>query len=338
MPSVHGQVLMALSDGGMQYLLAGARANAGIKDGRYIFEAKIVEILNPAETSGQKGRTPMPRQLLRLGFSTENSTLFLGETEETICFDSEGSLTHNRKSDRVSQNFARDQVMSVLLNLDQGSPNANTVSLFRDGVRISTPQPLPQNLRGKPLFPAVTFRNLTVNVNFGPVSMTKMPFKCLMVREALAKDIILTSEVAPKNGKYEVRFPVCLPDEGTFDWLDMFLEKHPEYTELSDRKILDWAELSGVWRPKGYSWKTSNDKPDMNFGIAQMDDFSIRRVLNTVAPVQNRNFVVMEVKSNLIKEERKELLKRFSASHFKKVAQIMIGEPTKGFKEQVHKA
>merc|ERR1712045_241804 len=45
----------------------------------------------------------------------------------------------------------------------------------------------------------------------------------------------------------------------------------------------------------------------------------------------------MEVKSDLIKEERKELLKRFSASHFKKVAQIMIGEPTKDFKSQVHK-
>merc|ERR1719210_2754334 len=198
MPSVHGQVLMALSDGGMQYLLAGARANAGIKDGRYIFEAKIVEILNPAETSGQKGRTPMPRQLLRLGFSTESSTLFLGETEENICFDSEGNLTHNRKSDMVSQKFARDQVMSMLLNLDQGSPNANTVSLFRDGVRICSPQPLPQNFRGKPLFPAVTFRNLTVNVNFGPVPTAQLPFKCLMLQEALEKDIRLTSQDAPK--------------------------------------------------------------------------------------------------------------------------------------------
>merc|ERR1712190_528552 len=172
---------MALTDGGMQYLLAGARANAGITEGRYMFEAKIVEILNPVDNSGQKGRTPMPRQVLRIGFSTEKSTLFLGETEETICFDSEGNLTHNRKSDMVSQKFARDQVMSVLLNLDQGSPNANTVSVFRDGVRICSPQPLPQNLRGKPLFPAVTFRNVTVNVNFGPASMTNMPFKCLMV-------------------------------------------------------------------------------------------------------------------------------------------------------------
>merc|ERR1711870_229174 len=45
----------------------------------------------------------------------------------------------------------------------------------------------------------------------------------------------------------------------------------------------------------------------------------------------------MEVKSNLIKEERMELVKRFNAAHFKKVAQIMIGEPTKDFKEQVHK-
>ena len=35
-----------------------------------------------------------------------------------------------------------------------------------------------------------------------------------------------------QDGKYEVIFPVAVPDEGTFDWLDEFLEKNPEYVEL----------------------------------------------------------------------------------------------------------
>jgi len=47
-PTVGGRVLMALSDGGMQYLIAGARANIGIKAGRYMYEVKIIEALNPA--------------------------------------------------------------------------------------------------------------------------------------------------------------------------------------------------------------------------------------------------------------------------------------------------
>lgn len=164
LPSVHGNVLMALTDGGMQYLLAGARANVGIKSGRYMFEVKIVEILNPAEPPGQRGRTPLPRQLLRIGFSSAGSSLFLTSTDESVCFDSEGCFVHGKSSTHVSRRFACDQVICVVLNVDADSKNADTVSLFVDGVRASQPQPLPENLKGKPLFPAVNFRNLTVNI------------------------------------------------------------------------------------------------------------------------------------------------------------------------------
>lgn len=335
LPSVHGNVLMSLTDGGLQYFLAGARANVGMKDGRYMFEVKIVEILNPAESRGQHGRTWTPRQLLRIGVSTARSTLFLGETEDSVCYDSEGTYTYNKVQVMVAQKFAREQVIAVVLNLDEDSPNAHTISLFRDGKREGPPQKLPDNLKGKPLFPTVTFRNLTVHVNFSEPPMANMPFRCRMIGDAAEKDVLVTTQSKPRDGKYEVLFPVCLPDQGTFDWLDLFLDKNPEYTELSDRKLLEWAEKSGIFRPKGYGWKTSNDKPDMNFGIPQLDDLSARAMLQTIATAQQRNLVVMEVKSNLMKEERKEALIRFNMPHFKKVAQIMVGEPTKDYKERV---
>lgn len=37
---------------------------------------------------------------------------------------------------------------------------------------------------------------------------------------------------ACEDGKYEVIFPVGVPDEGTFAWLDDFLKKNPTYVEL----------------------------------------------------------------------------------------------------------
>merc|ERR1719414_169694 len=49
MPATTGNLLMAPSDGGIQHLMAGARANVGFKSGRYMFETKIVEYVNPAE-------------------------------------------------------------------------------------------------------------------------------------------------------------------------------------------------------------------------------------------------------------------------------------------------
>jgi len=332
-PMAAGKVLMALSEGGMQYLIAGARANVGMQAGRYYYETKIIEALNPAESLGQRGRVPVPRQLVRLGVSVANSALVMGDAEDCVYFDSEGFYVSGKtKKASVSQRFSRDQVMGLLLNLDPQSPNFNTLSLFRDGERISEPQPLPEHLHGQPLFPHVCFRNVTLQVSFGPLSSKPLPFKCRMLQGAAKADVTSRIAVEPQDGKYDVMFPVACPDVGTFDWLDIFLQDNPQYVELSDRKILDWAARSGLWKPKGGGWKTSNDKPEFNFGLTGMDDFSIQRVLSTVAPVVPRHYIVMEVKANLVSEERKEALSRFNAPHFKKVAQVVMGEPSDYYK------
>jgi len=226
--------------------------------------------------------------------------------------------------------------LGVLLNLDDSTPNANTVSLFRDGVRACQPQPLPENLKGKMLFPTLTFRNVTVNYNFGKVARFDLPFKCNMIGAAAKKDAEITKAMVPKEGKYDVIFPVCVPDQGTFDWLEMFLEKNPHYTELSDRMILEWCEKSGIPRNGGYKRRSCNDKPEMSFGIPELENQSVRRMIRNIAAEQKRNYVVMEVKSNLVAAERKELASRFYAPHFKKTAQVLMGEPKEDFKKKSH--
>merc|ERR1712039_808166 len=80
--------------------------------------------------------------------------------------------------------------------------------------------------------------------------------------------------------------------------------------------------------------KPSHDKPEFNFGLPGMDDQSIRKVLMNLLPHIPRNYVIMEVKSNLIKAERAELLARFSATHFKTVATVVMGTPSEEYKEK----
>jgi len=235
----------------------------------------------------------------------------------------------------VAEKFGSDATIAVLLNLDEKSPNANTISLFKNGERACDPQALPDSLKGKTLYPAVTFKNYTVHLNFGPEYHADLPFRCRMLQDASQADVEVFKPTTAAHGKCEVLFPVCLPDEGTFDWLDWFLsESELSYMELSERKILEWALKSGLWRPKSYTWKSSNDRPDMNFNIPTLDDGSVKEVLRMMAAVQKRNYVVMEVKGNLIKEDREAALKRFSAPHFKKVAQVMIGPPTDEFRKR----
>lgn len=231
--------------------------------------------------------------------------------------------------------MCKDQVIAVLLNLDPSSPNKNTVSLFREGARIAQPQALPECLIGKALYPHLCFKNITVQVNFG-APMVQLPFKCHALGQAPATDAA-PGHAVPSDGKYEILVPIAVPDEGTFEWLDDFLTKNPRFVELSDRAIGDWAERSGVFRNKTYSWKHCNDKPDLQTGLPLLDDWSVRKILSTVAPTQPRSYVVMEVKSNLLKEERQMLLRRFKRRGFKLVAQVVMGEPPAEFKETVYK-
>merc|ERR1712217_693070 len=97
---------------------------------------------------------------------------------------------------------------------------------------------------------------------FGPQVKKALPFKCRMIQGAAQEDMDLAPCHEPKQGKYEVVLPVAFPDEGTFDWLDAWLAKNPNYVELSDRKIMEWARCSGLWGRNDR--KVSNDKPQFN--------------------------------------------------------------------------
>merc|ERR1712048_1358105 len=134
---------------------------------------------------------------------------------------------------------------------------------------------------------------------------------------AAASDVAKAKVPALVDGKHEVLFPVGFPYEGTFEWLDTFLEKNKQYVELSDRKILDWAKKSGL-HPKGSGG--SNDKPSYDSGVPGLDDYSASKIIKTVAPMVPRNYVVMEVKSNLVEAERIANLRKFSARNFKRTA------------------
>eukprot|EP00971_Amphidinium_carterae_P224050 4445963-Amphidinium_carterae.1 len=175
-----------------------------------------------------------------------------------------------------------------------------------------------------------------MQVNWGPIPLAPLPFKCPMLQSMASDDAVVAPSGPASSGKYEVVFPVGLPDEGTFDWLEGFLEKNPEYCELSERKITEWAASSGLWRPKAMPDRSSNDRPEMNYGIPLVDDGSIRKIIYTLVAAQPRNYVVMEVEGNLLRERRIEALHLWQAPHFKKVCKVVVGQPTEEFRQRAH--
>lgn len=339
MPATVGGMLLACKDAGLCHLCAGARASVGVTAGRYAFEVKAVELFGSIEGAGKN----VPKVVLRVGFSTKGSSLLLGGGKDNICFDESGALIYDKGPVQPSGKPKKDAIMFsnsasvvVVLNLDEQSPNANTISLFCDGKRVCQPEPLPDALRGQALYPTVTFRSVTVHTNFDLAPEAPLAFTCRMVGDAAAVDTVVTEE---KTQAPEVIFPIFLPDKGTFDWCDWFLkEKGGMYTELSDRSISDWALKSGLKNTKAQTKRHSADKPDVGFAIAGLDDGSAKELLVQLSAMQNRSYVVMEVRGNLLKEERATALKKWKYGPCKKVAQVMIGIPEQGFRTYVLEA
>merc|ERR1712226_615473 len=72
------------------------------------------------------------------------------------------------EKDAQRKRAERDRKKAEELNLDANSPNANTISMFSGGVRCCQPQSLPESLKGKTLYPVVCFKNVALQVHFGP--------------------------------------------------------------------------------------------------------------------------------------------------------------------------
>merc|ERR1712048_1043915 len=178
---------------------------------------------------------------------------------------------------------------------------------------------------GKALYPAVTFRSMTLHMNLGEEAIEELPFVCRMIGAADQADVeVAPRPEKPKDGKYEVLCPVGLPEEGLFEWLDMFLKKNKRYTEVSDRAMQTWCEKSGIIN-KGKTAQ-SKDKPDGELT-------KITTMLRGFLPLQQRDVILMELKANLLKESRANTLLLFPASMFKRIAIVAVGEPTADFRK-----
>merc|ERR1712194_449882 len=76
--------------------------------------------------------------------------------------------------------------------------------------------------------------------------------------------------------------------------------------------------------------------PDMRFGVSQLDYRSVRSLIWTVAATLKRNYIVPELKQNLVSSDRASLLVNFNAPQFKKSATVLMGEPSSEYKHRVH--
>lgn len=312
--------------------MSAVRADTGVKAGRYLFEVRILE------------QVPDATQVLRIGFSTAGSSLFLGDGSlENVAFGNDGTYYSAEPGQlrplelqKACQPLLPQQVIGILLNLtSDNGPTSNTLSVFIDGIRAGRPQPIPVHLHGKALFPTIAFQNTTMAVNFGchGRQFHALPFKCTMFAGLVAEHHELTCSKTTAEG-CEVVVPVGLPDAGVYDWVDRFMEDHPTFLEISERFMERWCTKSGLVRDGEPGPSHSRDEPDMCFGHEALRGKSWWPELLHLAQLSGRSCVLAGIKLGLLEAERQKLTSIFAKA--KRIAVVAMGEPDASFKKWVH--
>lgn len=315
---VSRNVLSQYNSETFQYLLHGCRASHGVKSGRYYFEARLLE----TPTSLKPGTSN--KNVIRIGFSTEkHASHVIGDGNKAVGFDNDGHFFRGDVKVRSGETFALDDTVGVLIDLMSGHSESNTVTLYKNGTKISKAQPIPLALRGQVFFPTVTFKNVTAAFNFGEEAApwVALPFPVTMIQQATVDHLVRTTVERPADGKYDIVVPVGLPGEGIFEYVDNWIVQNPGYLELSDRCIVQWCERSGLKRS---AQAGSKDTPDATFQIPGVDDFAVRHIMHNLASINRRNCIIVEIKNNLLKDCREKLAKRFNLPCYRRRALVCI--------------
>lgn len=151
----------SLFDTGLALVWAGARANYGaIANGKYFFEVQLVLFNSKISYPNEKNLHE-----IRCGWSTSNSPLQLGESENSYAIDSSGKKCTNSEFSDYTTRFSQNDVVGVHLELtDEKCSIAFTVNGKDRGVAFEFEK---SSLDGQALFPHVSTKNVEYKVNFG---------------------------------------------------------------------------------------------------------------------------------------------------------------------------
>ena len=145
---------------GWGYCFAGARATHGLNKGKIWFEVKYVENL---EVKVEKETTTFD---LRVGWSSDDSGLMLGEGEKSWFYSSaEGKIASNKVFDKYGEKFTKDDVIGAFIDLES---DEISMTFTKNGEDQGDAFQIPKDELGdSALFPHIMSRNVKFEVNFG---------------------------------------------------------------------------------------------------------------------------------------------------------------------------
>jgi len=278
---------------GFQFLWSGSRANVGIHRGKYGFGCTITEynsVVNNCETN------PTLRQnnVCRIGWSTSNATLQLGQDSFSFGYENTG----HRYSQGLSEPFGEPFTIGDIIGCYYDADNL-TISYSKNGQFLGTAFSVPSEFRGRGLFPHVLLLNVTCHLNFGQEeSKVCVHNEYKFIMNADIKDCT-AGLMAPDNKNCEVVMLVGLPCSGKTTWAKKIMKTDimKNYTLIGYESIITQMHL---------------ERKDQRLNIPKeiLECFeSIYWTLLGLAVTKERNYIIDDF--NTTPEGRKLVLKNF---------------------------
>jgi len=227
---------------GWGYCYAGVRATYGFTSGKVWFEVKVLENL---EVRVEKDASTFD---IRIGWSTNDSGMMLGETESSWAYSSaEGKMVHNTTFEEYGEKFTRNDIVGAFLDLDGDEISMTFTKNGEDqGDAFQIPK---EKLGGRPLFPHILSRNVKFEVNFGVNKANedkdqwkdKLEGDFVKVGKVEADLRVMGTPRIAKREDCEMIMMVGLPASGKSTWVEKHVAEHPEknYNVISTTAMIN---------------------------------------------------------------------------------------------------
>ncbi|KAL5774597.1 hypothetical protein ACOSP7_012154 [Xanthoceras sorbifolium] len=315
----------ALHQEGFAYCWSGARANVGIKGGKYCFGCKIIS----TQSVNMEDTPPDQQHVCRLGISRGDELIGnLGETEHSFGFGGTGKFSNAGKFSDFSEKFGVGDTIVCAVDLE--SRPLASIGFSKNGKWLGTAKQFDAGPKGlgvvdsvvkemqwkSAVFPHVLLKNVVVLMQFSiedglvPVEGFK-PWG-----SALDDGNTILGPTFSNVKDCEVIMMVGLPASGKTTWAEKCVKDYPEkrYILLGTNAILDRMKVHGLLRKHNYGERFERLMSRAN----AMFDTLLARSARTP-----RNYIVDQ--TNVFKSARKRKLRPFA--NFQKIAVVVFPKP-----------
>lgn len=280
-----------LEDEGFSYLLSGVRATWGVTTGKVYFECKVTALASVELPDAED-----PKNVVRVGWSTDSANLQLGEDKLSYGYDSSGKKVTDSEFAEYGQTFGAEDVIGCYLDLES---EPKTISFSKNGEDLGVAYELTDSLEEKALYPHVLIKNAEFSVNFGSQEEPWFPAKeGYTFMQSVGEEFLVHGTRGPPTKKEcEVIMMVGLPGSGKTTWVNKQVDENPDkkYNVLGTNSIMEKMKIMGVAR-----------KRDVG-GYSKLMDKAAKCLhrLFELAPSKKRNYILDQTNVYLSAQKKK---------------------------------